>query len=240
MFGRFNRDRRVLALAALALPCAGAARAQTSAELALVPGYAARGVALSRGPVAQLRIDYDAQDGWYGGGFASPVDADRRRQGQLIAYAGRAMRLSSFLSWDAGVSRTLYLRDSQWNTTEFYLGLSAQRAAARIFYSPAYYGQGRSVYVDLSGSYGLAEHVSLTAHAGWLHPVGSGAGAYGYGYVDGYGRDASARDRFDARIALAGDIGDVSLQAGWQGAWHVAPDHLRRAQGPMARVSVRF
>ena len=104
-----RRHGAILLLLALALtlpPYPGTgARAQTSGDLTLVSEYAGRGVALYTRPALQLRVEHDTAAGWYGGAFASPVTLDNRTQGQLTAYAGRARRLTSTLSWDAGDTR---------------------------------------------------------------------------------------------------------------------------------------
>jgi hypothetical protein len=125
------------------------------------------------------------------------VALDDRRQGQLTAYAGRAQRFTSTLSCDAGITRTTYLRDSSLNYHEFYAGLAIDRGSARLFYSPAYYGDERSLYLDLNGAYPLDDRFSLAAHAGLLHRFGDGR-------------------LLDVRLALQYDVGDISLQAGWQ------------------------
>jgi len=224
------RDTPQRALAALLLFYAAAAAAQTSADLGLVSSYAVRGAVFSASPAVQLRIDHDTQDGWYAGAFATPVTVGQRRQGQLMFYGGRAGRLSSTLSWDAGVTRTVFLRDGEWNYHEFYAGLTLRRATARIFYSPDYYTQGRTMYLDLSGAYGLADHLRLAAHAGVLHRIGVAPHAYGY---------EPARDRADGRVALVADVGDVTLQLGWQDVWR-APAGMHRARGAVASIDRHF
>jgi uncharacterized protein (TIGR02001 family) len=176
---------------------AGSAVAQTSADVTVMSEFAARGVALDTHPVLQLRVEHDFDAGWYGGAFASPVALSDRRQGQLTAYAGRAQRFTSTLSWDAGITSTTYLRDSSLNYHEFYAGLAVDRGSARLFYSPAYYGDERSLYLDLNGARPLTDRLSLAAHAGMLHRFGDGR-------------------LVDLRVALQYDVGDVSLQAGWQ------------------------
>jgi uncharacterized protein (TIGR02001 family) len=181
-------------------------RCQTSANLTLASAYAARGVVLDTRPALQLRVEHDAADGWYAGGFASPVRLDGESQGQLIAYGGRASRLTSTLTWDAGVSRSTFLRDSAYNYSEFYAGLAQGRSSARLFYSPAYYGAGQTLYLDLSSAYPLADGVTLAVHAGLLHPFGEYRGA--------------ARDGADLRLALATDVGDVRIEAGIQARCH--------------------
>jgi hypothetical protein len=96
----------------------------------------------------------------------------------LIAYGGRASRLTSTLTWDAGVSRSTFLRDSAYNYSEFYAGLAQGRSSARLFYSPAYYGAGRTLYLDLSSAYPLGAGVNLAVHAGLLHPFGEYRGGW--------------------------------------------------------------
>jgi uncharacterized protein (TIGR02001 family) len=182
---------------AVLLSLADSAHAQTSSDVTVLSEFAARGVALDTHPVLQLRVEHDFDDGWYGGAFASPVALADKRQGQVTAYAGRAQRITSTLSWDLGVTSTTYLRDSSFDYHEFYAGLSVDRASARLFYSPAYYGDERSLYLDLNRAYPLDDRFSLAAHAGLLHRFGDGR-------------------LLDLRLALQYDIGDVSLQAGWQ------------------------
>lgn len=215
----------LLAGAALAWPQAAAA--QTSASLSLASSYDARGIAMSRQPVVQLRVDHDADDGWYAGGFASPVNlGPGAAQGELVAYAGRARQLASGLSWDAGVSQTLFLRDGRYDYREFYLGLASDHASARIFLSPAYYGEGRSAYLDLNGFHRLSDRLRLSAHAGLLHAF------------DAY-REA-ARDRVDVRVALTLDLDEWQLQAGLQTLLHAGDDRVARAHALSASAALRF
>jgi uncharacterized protein (TIGR02001 family) len=225
-----RHDTATFALAACALIClSGPARCQTSADLTLVSEYAGRGIALDTRPALQLRVEHESAAGWYAGAFASPVRLEGRAQGQLIAYGGRAQRLTSTLSWDAGVTRSTFLRDGRWNYHEFYAGLALQRGSARLFYAPAYYGEGRSLYLDLSGAYPLTDVLRLAAHAGLLHPMG------GYeGTLDSIGNSG------DARIALVADIGDCTVQAGVQTRWRSYLSELPRARGFTASLSFHF
>lgn len=217
------------ALAAACLGLAGAAipaSAQTSGSLELLSEYAVRGISLSAGhPVVQLRIDHDLEDGWYAGGFASPATLRERRQAQLLFYGGRAGRLASGLSWDAGVSRTTFLRDREYGYTEFHAGLALDRASIRLFLSPAYYGDERTAYLDLNAFHPLDERLRLTFHAGVLHTFGAYAGP---------------RDRGDLRIGLASSFGDCTVQLGWQmllRAEHGGPPRARALTGS---AGVRF
>jgi uncharacterized protein (TIGR02001 family) len=212
-------------LAALAAP--PGALAQTSADLSVVSEYAMRGISLGRNPAVQLRVDHDFDGGWYAGTFASPIDLYGRGQGLLIVYGGRALPLTTRLSWDAGVTRAIYLRNHEVDYHEFYAGLTYDRVNARLSYSPAYYGGGRTVYLDLNGGIPLGERVALALHAGLLHPLDTD-----YHWGD--------QDRADLRATLAYDTGDWRLQAGWQTLVHGAGNGLPRARALFAGASLRF
>jgi uncharacterized protein (TIGR02001 family) len=214
-------------LAAMVL--APAASAQTSGDLTLVSEYAARGLSLGARPALQLRVDHDFDAGWYAGAFASPIELYGRSQGLLIVYGGRALPLTSRLSWDAGVTRTIYLRDHHVDYQEFYAGLTLDRVNARLSYSPADYGAGRTIYLDLNGGIPLGERLALALHAGALHPFGSD-----------YRRDDRDRDRADLRATLAYDTGDWRLQAGWQTLVRGSGSSFPRARALVAGASLHF
>jgi uncharacterized protein (TIGR02001 family) len=215
-----------LLLSLLLLFAATTAKGQTSGDLTFATAYTTRGVALSTRPVLQLRVEHDTDAGWYAGGFATPVTLEDRTQGQLVAYGGRAQRLSSTLSWDAGVTRTAFLRDGYRSYTEFYAGLALGRLSARLFYSPSYYGEARTAYLDLNGAWPLGDRLRLAAHAGLLHPFGDYLG--------------TTRDRGDARLALVTDVGDYSVEVGLQTQWRAYVPGARRAPALTASASLHF
>lgn len=218
-----------LALSATLLAVAAPAHSQTSFDLTLASRYAARGAALSNGPVLQLRAEHDGQSarfaGWYAGGFTSSATIEGTTQAQLTAYAGRAQRITSTLSWDVGATRTAYLRTGEANYHEFYAGLAMPRGSVRVFYSPAYYGEGRNAYLDLNGGYPLSDTVHVSLHAGLLHPFGDYPGAAG---------------GVDARIALGTSIDRFSVEAGWQVKAHAYLEGGKPAPALTASASVKF
>jgi uncharacterized protein (TIGR02001 family) len=184
--------------AAVLLP--SPARAQLSGSAALVSDYSVRGMTLSRGrPEPQLRLDYDASAGWYAGAFASGVDLpDSGASLQLLGYAGYAHRLPSGLTWEAGLLNASFAGDAEYRYHEFYAGLTREGLSARLYYSPAYYGQGKTVYAELNGAWPLQGRLTLSGHVGLLHPFGDGGD--------------EARHRIDGRLALGMDIGRLNLQ----------------------------
>lgn len=218
---------RACALAFSLLAFAAGAHCQTSADLTFVSEYAGRGVVLDSRPVPQLRVERDTDAGWYGGAFASPARLDGQARGQVTLYGGRARQLGPSVSWDVGATGNTFPGDSRWRYHEFYAGLALRRASLRLFYSPAYYGEGRSLYLDLSGAYPLSDRLRVAAHVGVLHPFGN---------YDG----GTARDSADARIALVADVGDFTLQAGLQGRWRTYLAELPRPRAFTASASLHF
>jgi len=210
----------------IVLLLARAAHAQTSADVSLVSEYTMRGLSLGPHPALQLRVDHDTDDGWYGGAFASPVTLYGREQGQLIVYGGRARALSPGLSWDAGVSRTSFLRLGRYDYHEFYAGITRDGTGVRLSYSPAYYDAGRTTYLELNGGVNLGERATLALHGGVLH-----------GFDVHHGE---ARNRADLRAAVAVDLDAWRVQAGVQALVHGAGSDLPRARAAFAGASLRF
>lgn len=214
----------LLAGAMLAPP--SLALSQTSASLTVASSYDARGVVLSSQPVVQLRIEQDIDGGWYAGGFASPVMLGGGPQAELIVYAGKAAQLPSGLSWDAGLSRTSFLRDTGYSYSELYVGVVLDRASARIFLSPDYYGNGRSAYLDLNAFHPLGDKFRLIAHAGLRHTFP----AYRYG----------ASDHLDLRFGLAVDLGRWSAQASVGSLQKAYGDELKRTKQFALSASLHY
>ena len=207
---------------------AAGAQAQTGATFSVASEYSLRGLSLSSGrAVPQLRIDHDTSGGWYWGAAGSRVILRASPASALaIAYGGYARRLPSGLGWDAGVSRTVFLRDGRYNYLEVYAGISSDRASARLSLSPDYYGAGGTAYAEVNGAWPLGDRFRLTGHAGLLH------------WLHGYG--SAARDRIDLRAALAADIGDVSIELGLQARQRDPGLGAARARALFASASIGF
>lgn len=185
----------VLAAAALA-PLAG--HAQVGVSASLLSEYSVRGVSLSRGhPSPQLRLDIDGSGGWYGGALLARVAlADSPASLQLLAYGGYARTLAPGLSWDAGALAATFRHGAEYRYHEFYAGLARDRIAARVWFSPSYYGSGKTVYAELNASWPLGAGVTLSGHAGALRPLGSGDMA----------------TRLDLRAGLGVELGHCTVQ----------------------------
>jgi uncharacterized protein (TIGR02001 family) len=219
--------RLVLLIAVSTASVAPAAQAQTGITVGVASEYSLRGLSLSDGrPVLQLRVDHDTNGGWYAGGFASnvalPASAARAA---VIAYAGRARRLGATLSWDAGLSQAVFVGEGRLNYREFYAGLNGERCGARIAFSPDYYGAGRTAYIELNGAHPLGEGLSLVGHAGWLH---------------WFRYDGGARSRLDLRAAIAAELGNASVQLGWQARQRDPALRVARAHALFASLSYGF
>ena len=220
--------RAVLVPLFLLLLTGAQAQAQTGFTATFASEYSLRGLSLSDGrAVPQLRIDHDTNNGWYGGAFGSRVALrERPARAILMAYGGYARRLPGGLGWDAGFSRSVFLRDARYNYTEFYAGINADRLGARLSLSPDFYGAGRTAYAEINGALPLGERVRLSAHAGLLHRFGGTSGA--------------ARDRIDLRVAFAADIGDASVEVGLQARQRDPGTRTPRARALFASASLGF
>jgi uncharacterized protein (TIGR02001 family) len=184
------------------LAASAAASAQVGGSVSLVSNYVYRGVSLSNdNPEAQLNLTADFDSGWFAGLFASGVNLPATH-GQAIAYGGFAHQWTSELSWEAGVSETVYKDDSGQNYAEAFVGLSTDRFNGRLYYSPNYLGQGvHSAYGELNYNLPLSTSLRFTAHAGYLDVAKR----------DGESRSAS---HGDTRAGLAYHTGDWNLQWG--------------------------
>jgi uncharacterized protein (TIGR02001 family) len=189
-----------LALAAIACLGLHAAHAQVSASASVTSEYTQRGKSLSKGRVApQLRVDYDNPSGWYAGALLSRAALPYSdTSAQVVAFGGYAQQLASGMTWEAGALDASFVGDQEYRYHEFYAGLSRERVSARVYFSPHYYGAGKTLYAELNGSYPLHDHLVLVGHIGFLHPFST----------DG----EEDRQRLDLRIGLGYDVGDWNFQ----------------------------
>jgi uncharacterized protein (TIGR02001 family) len=188
--------------AALAAAASTAQRAQAQAGVsaAIASEYSARGMSLSQGrPAPQLRVDYDSLHGWYAGAMVSRVafpysDANV----QVIAYGGYSARLSSGLAWEAGALNVSFRPDREYQYHEFYAGLARDRVEGRLYFSPSYYGGGKTVYAELNASWPLRDRFTLVGHLGVLHPIQNS--------------NEETRTRVDLRLGVGMAAGNCHLQ----------------------------
>jgi uncharacterized protein (TIGR02001 family) len=191
--------------------------AQLSGSASATSEYVQRGRSLSKGRLApQLRLDYDAASGWYGGALLSRAalpysDANA----QLVAYGGYTRQLAPGMAWEAGALDASFVGDQEYHYHEFYAGLSRDGIAGRVYFSPSYYGGGKTLYAELNGSWPLRERLSLVGHVGLLHPFSAD--------------HEEDRQRVDLRIGLGYDVGAWNLQVAWvaSGPRRHGPDEPR-------------
>lgn len=166
--------------ASILLALGSHALAQVSGSVALVSDYQYRGVTFSKGaPVPQLTLVYDNPQGWYLGGFVSPIKLRNSGDSALeyIGYAGFARRLASGLAWEGGVSNHVFTGASSMNFHETYAGLASEHVNARISYAPDYLGMNvRTLYAEVNASRPLRDNLNLFGHAGFLGSLAGGSG----------------------------------------------------------------
>lgn len=201
-FPTLQSDTYGVALVLLLL--APTAHAQFSGDATIVSDYRYRGVSLSQGnPEAQVSVGYDHPEGWYAGGLLSGVKLYDLNTEQVVTYAGYAGQLLSGLSWEGGVSSSSFLRESDYNYTEIFIGATAENYSGRIYYSPSYFDQNaRTVYAEFNAAYPLQDNLQILAHAGVLHLITSS--------------DVSpSSSRYDYRIGMNVKVADWNVQLAW-------------------------
>ena len=103
----------------------------------IVSDYRYRGLSLSDGePGLQAGLVWDRDDGWYAGVFAATTRIGGRDGVQAISYLGRAWRLRSGRSWEAGIQYVAFTSDHGEDYRELYLGLASDRWNVRLHYEP--------------------------------------------------------------------------------------------------------
>ncbi len=208
---------------ACVLACFGAdVRAEVS--LGIVSDYRYRGVSLSDGdPALQAGAVLNRDDGWYAGLFAASTRIGDARGLHLVSYAGRAWRLDSGRSWEAGL-QYVALTSPDEDHGELYLGLVSDRWNARLYYQPEPFGDGAAAYVEVNARYPLGERWSLLGHVGaaWRGDPGPYADGTYYDGRFGVGVSLGAFDLHLQRVLTARSGGYLAYgldadagDAGW-------------------------
>jgi uncharacterized protein (TIGR02001 family) len=182
------------------------ARAQFAGSITLDSDYRFRGVSLSDDrPSAQLAFNYDLPStGWYAGGMMSNVRIDPEQAAQLLGYIGYAQRLTSNLSWEAGVRYSRFTGSESYAYTEAYAGLTYKQLVGRIYYSPNYFDFGYPVlYAELNDSHAITGKWYVFGHAGYLRRDGDVADYH------------TSRYRSDLRMGIGLALAPCNLQLSW-------------------------
>lgn len=144
----------------------GGARAEVT--LGVVSDYRYRGVSLTDGdPALQAGLAWDRDDGWYAGLFAANTRIGSERGLQTVSYLGRAWRLDSGRSWEAGAQYIALVGHRGGEYRELYLGLASDRWNARLYHQPRLFGDaGPSAYAELNAHLPLGSRWMLLGHLG--------------------------------------------------------------------------
>lgn len=183
------------------------AHAELGGSAVFASDYLLRGVSLSDAkPAAQLALNYDHVDGWFGGAMLSNVILYGARRSPLLqGYAGYARRAGDGLSWELGASRSGFSALHHYDYHEWFAGVAGQEWESRIYYAPAYFGYaGKTVYGEWNAVQPLRDSLRLQLHLGGLRQCG-GARMPGLG----------TRSQFDSRIGVALDIGQWGATLAW-------------------------
>ena len=211
--------------------------AEVSGSASLLSDYRYRGISLSDNrPAAQVALAYDDASGWYGGAFASTVRLGypTNREVQLISFAGFAKRMPSGLSWEAGANYSVVTGERSYGYVEAYVGLASEKASARLYYAPRYYGSESGViYGEVNVSHELRDGLRLVAHGGVSRN----------NFRDIYGARVDRRV-FDASLGMVVDFDQFSAQLSWVGRSSAgtpyAPITVRNRNGAVFIVTRSF
>jgi uncharacterized protein (TIGR02001 family) len=193
---------RGVAACAVLLSCS--AQAQWSAQVGAASDYVYRGVSLNDDrPAAMAAVNYDSAAGWYLGAQVGETRlyGERHTEPLWIADVGYAHALTSQLSWEIGVTYSVFSHFTFWNYAETFVGLSAENWSLRLYHAPDYFGRGRhSTYLEFNAMHPLDERWRLLGHVGMQQAVAQ---------VGDHGRT------FDTSVGLGAKFDRVDLQLLW-------------------------
>ena len=194
---------------------ATAAHAQANASVTLVSDDRYRGVSLSgNAPALQIGGGFDADTGFYVGGFASSARLYDHDMVRWVGYAGRAGRFGDGASWDVGAQYTGFTDAPEDGWPEVYAGLAGERIGVRFAYAWHYFGgDDDALYTSVDAQQPLPRDVRLLAHAGWLRPVHGESASPAYDLRLGIGVQLRGFDLQLARTFLHADWSDYRYAA---------------------------
>ena len=193
----------VAPVALLALCWVGSSCGQVGVSLQVESDYRFRGVSLSDDrPDAHVQLAYDHRTGWFAGAALTGVElAPGERRAQWFGYLGYARPVGFGLAMEAGVSVSHFGAATDFDYQETFAGVSGDRWAVRLSYSPDYFGRRvRTLYSELDASLPLVPSLRGFAHAGLLDTLGTAA------------RIGSSRSRLDGRVGVAFSVSSFELQ----------------------------
>ena len=178
------------------------AGAEISSELEVKSDDRFRGRSLSAGnPVVNVDVSIDTVSGIYSGGSATFILASQNRTGfkGVDAHIGFATHIDENVTVDIGVAGYIFTERYSGNTNdqyaEAYIGLSVDRFAVYVHYTPNYFDKNIPVlYADVNYSRSIGSEFSVKAHAGFLVQT------------SGRARLGNKSTRYDTRLAVSRPI----------------------------------
>jgi uncharacterized protein (TIGR02001 family) len=187
------------------------AHAQLSSTITLTSDYDFRGFSQSaKDPALQASLDYDLENGFAVGAWASnidfePLDGDI----EIDFYGSYTGEIDDDTSWTAGAVWYSYPgSDDIQEYAEIYGGLDKGPVGAKLWYSPDLYDIGESAwYLEGNGTIELPQDFSLLLHAG-----------YSFGDAwDDFDAGGLGGELFDYSIGLGYALEQFSLALKWTG-----------------------
>ena len=179
-----NRLMRLIFGAVLLGTSLAASAGDIAGNVTLTTDYRFRGISQNTGnfsPAIQGGFDWSSDLGFYIGTWASNVNFDAAPGGgsgggaiETDVYGGYKGKINDDWAYDVGIlyygypqdgSSAIYSGTAHLAYTEYYAGISAYGAQAKVNYSPNYFGGSDPFwYWQLNYTYEIIKNLSLNAH----------------------------------------------------------------------------
>lgn len=193
------------------LLCAGpawTARSETAVALSITSDQRFRGRSISAGdPVVSLELNHDTSSGLYLGlsGALVATRGDGVRGLGLAQALGYAGKIGAHWTVDGGIVNRLYSNAYSGGVTvnyvEIYGGFTTRNIAAKVYFSPSYFGQVATSYLEIDSVVRPADNWRLAAHVGGLLPLETPAA------------NASVRARADVSLSVVREFSTAEIRA---------------------------
>ena len=202
---------KTLAAALILASAASTVNAQISVTGTLTSDYVFRGVSQTdSSPAIQASVDYEHDNGFFAGAWASNVDFDDDANAEIDYYVGYYGELSDALAYDASYTYYTYLgygSDEDYDYGELILNAYYNAFTFTYGYANDYANLGDAAhYLSAAYEFALPEDYALTIQSGYNF----GDAFDDYEYVDYSATLAKTFNGFDVSAAIINtDIDDA-------------------------------
>lgn len=204
------KNLKLIAAAIALSTTAPLALAEVSVTGTLISDYVFRGVSQTdSSPAIQASVDYEHENGFFAGAWASNVDFNDDANAEIDFYAGYFGEVNDTISYDISYTYYTYTGYSSADDSDYgelILNAYFDAATVTLGHAPDFVNSGFSAqYVAGAYEFALPEDYSLTVQAGYTF----GDAYEDYEYVDYSATLAKTFNGFDVSAAIINtDIDD--------------------------------